>query len=67
MSKIYIVTDTELGWDCVLGVFDDPKLAEDACYPEPSDEQFFRENGYLTSDGKIETYHIHCKKLNDRH
>lgn len=64
---IYIVTDTEAGWDCIVGVFDDYDLAHTACKPHPDSVKFYEENGYLNPQGLIETYHIHEKKLNDSH
>lgn len=27
MKTVYVVTDTNLGWDCVVGVFDNEKAA----------------------------------------
>lgn len=65
--NIYVVTNTENGWDCVVGVYDSEDLAEQACMPYPEDVKYFKENGYLTSDGKFETYNISCKTLNETH
>ena len=29
-QRVYVVTDSELGWDCVVGVYDNEEAAE-AC------------------------------------
>lgn len=62
--KIYVVTNTENGWDCVIGVFDNADLAKEACRPHPSDVDYFKEHGGLTEDGMFETCFISCKTLN---
>ncbi len=36
MSYIYVVTDSELGWDCVVAVFDNEEAAE-ACVADRGD------------------------------
>lgn len=29
MSGVWVVTNSDLGWDCVVGVFDDKDVTED--------------------------------------
>lgn len=65
--KIHVVTNTELGWDCVVGVYDQYELAENACRPHPDDLEYYRNNGYLDRLGFIESYEIHTKELNKIH
>jgi hypothetical protein len=47
MKMVYVVTGLELGWDCVVGVFDSNELTREEleeCFPS-------------------EDYHIHLKML----
>lgn len=30
MSTVYIVTSTELGWDCIIGVFDSESVSKES-------------------------------------
>ena len=30
MSEVYVVTSTELGWDCVVGVFDSESVSKES-------------------------------------
>lgn len=65
MSYMYVVTDVESGWDCVVGVYSTEELAEAACRPDPQelmeDPEFWME--HLDSNGMFNTRVIHCKKL----
>ena len=36
MSYVYVVTDTDLGWDCVVAVFSNEEAAE-ACVADRGD------------------------------
>lgn len=67
MSMMYVVTNTELGWNCVVGVYDTEERANNACKPHPDDLKYFKDNGYLSADGTFDTYHITTKKLNEDH
>lgn len=40
MSFVYVVTMPELGWDCVVGVFDSDKVSEDELLKEYPEDQY---------------------------
>lgn len=67
MSMLYVVTDVERGWNCVIGVYDDEDKAEDACRPDVEDyiadpDHYDR----VTNDkGMYTTRLIHKRILND--
>lgn len=67
MSIIYVVTDSELGWSCVIGVFDDYDKAVKACMPDPdfyeADPDFYDDR--TNDEGMYNTRHIHTKRLNE--
>lgn len=65
MSYVYVVTDVELGWDCVVGVYSTNELAEAACKPHPDDYAEVKEwyDKHLNKDGMFDTRVIHHKKL----
>lgn len=66
MSKtVYVVTSTDLGWDCVVGVYPTYELAEAACKPEPDEAQWFKDKGYLDADGMFDTHIIHTKGMEE--
>lgn len=67
MSIMYVVTDTELGWNCVIGVYDDEGKAEEAC--RPNSEDYISDPDYYdrcTDDkGMYQTRIIHKRVLNN--
>ena len=68
MSKtVYVVTSTDLGWDCVCGVYATYELAEKAC--KPSEEEYNEDpewyDKHLNSEGMFDDYIIHVKKLEE--
>ena len=50
MKKVYVVTSTDLGWDCIVGVFDPEKVTK-----EQLEEQFTSEGGYVVFDKIVES------------
>lgn len=62
-QTIYVVTSTDLGWDCVIGVFTKLESAENACKPEPDEAQWFKDEGHLDINGMFDTHVIHEKIL----
>lgn len=62
---VYIVTDSELGWDCVVGVYATYERALEDCKPDPEeyaeDPEFF--DPMLDHEGKFKTRHIFTKQL----
>lgn len=62
---VYIVTDCELGWDCVVGAYATYELALAACKPEPEEYEEDPEwyDGQLEADGTWSTRHIFTKRL----
>lgn len=49
MKQVYVVTGKDLGWDCVVGVFDADKVSKDSLL-----ENFPRE-GYVIFSQEVET------------
>lgn len=49
-KTVYVVTSTELGWDCVVGVFDASQLSN-----EYLEEQFPPDSYYVISSEIIQT------------
>lgn len=66
-KKVYVVTSTNLGWDCVVGVYSTYKLAEKAC--KPSQEEYDADpewyNKHLNSEGMFDDYIIHAERLEE--
>lgn len=62
---VYVVTDVELGWDCVCGVYLTEEEAIAECKPSPEEYEADKEwyDQHLDSDGMFNTRVIHCKKL----
>lgn len=65
MQYVYVVTDVELGWDCVVGVYSTLELAEAACRPDPEEYAEDPEwwDSLLNSDGLFDTRVISTKRL----
>lgn len=51
MSSVWIVTNNELGWDCIVGVFD-PELVT----KEQLEERFPREYAYVVHYGPTQVH-----------
>lgn len=66
MQTVYVVTDVDLGCDCVVGVFDDYDKAVNACKPNEddyiNDPEFY--DSITNDNGMFETCFIHEKTLN---
>lgn len=64
---VYVVTDNELGWDCVVGVYRTEEAAILRCKPDPeeyaADPEFWKP--YLDRSGMFESCFITYKKLED--
>ena len=50
MKTVYIVTNVEFGWDCIVGVFD-----SDTVSYEELEQKFDTDNGYIIFDRHVET------------
>lgn len=59
-SYVYVVTSTEMGWDCVCGVYKDYQKAVESCYW--GDDLSFEEKEAEIDNGDT-PYVIHHKKL----
>lgn len=51
MQTVYVVTSVELGWDCIVGVFDASTTTE-----EELAKTFPRSAGYIIHDKTLETF-----------
>jgi hypothetical protein len=41
-KKVHIVTSTEMGWDCIIGVFDSEEVSlEELLFQFPRSSQYF--------------------------
>ena len=49
-KKVYVVTSVELGWDCIVGVFDPKKVTK-----EQLKERFTSNGGYVVFDKMVES------------
>lgn len=65
VDYVYVVTDVELGWDCVCGVYLTEEEAEDSCKPDQEEYEADKEwwDKRLNSQGMYDTRIIHTKKL----
>ena len=59
---VYVVTSTEMGWDCVCGVYDSEESAVRHCFHDNPDGLTLEEMDALVSDGET-SYVISCKKV----
>jgi hypothetical protein len=48
MSEVYVVTSTDLGWDCVVDVFDANSVSK-----ESLEEVFDSEDGYIIHSVRV--------------
>lgn len=51
MSSVWVVTSTELGWDCVVGIFN-----ADLVSRQELEEKFPREEAYVVHYGPTMVY-----------
>lgn len=49
-KKVYVVTSVELGWDCIVGVFDPEFVSEEKLH-----ERFSRDDGYVVFENTVES------------
>lgn len=49
-KKVYVVTSVELGWDCIVGVFDPKKVTK-----EQLEERFNINDGYVVFENIVES------------
>ena len=57
---VYVVTSTEMGWDCVCGVYTDYDKAVLSCFHD--DDREFDEKASEVENGDT-SYVIHTKRL----
>jgi hypothetical protein len=57
---VYVITSTEMGWDCVCGVYKNYRKAVESCFWD--DDRDFEEKEREVEDGDT-SYIIHRKKL----
>jgi hypothetical protein len=50
MKHVYVVTSVELGWDCVVGVFDSSVVSR-----EDLEKAYPSKHGYVIHSNKVET------------
>lgn len=64
-QSVYVVTDTELGWNCVVGVYLTKEEAVAECGPSPEEYEVDKEwyDSQLNEDGMWDSRIIHEKRL----
>jgi hypothetical protein len=51
MNGVYVVTSTEMGWDCVCGVFLSEESAVRSCFHDNPDNLTLEDMAYMVDDG----------------
>lgn len=62
MKYVYVVTSTEMGWDCVCGVYEKEEDAYSRCYPYNPHNLNHKQIKALVDDGET-AYVITVRKL----